>query len=631
MKSFGFKKGGKLGRQGSASAVASVFAAAADEADEATAAAPAAASPAVLPSPQAAAAAESATAAAHAAARTAGAYRFGRRYTRAVRESIVSSDVPRLRSIDAYEREGELGAGAMARVFRARDRSSGRAVALKAFKSNQPNGGAAAGSEVEAEDELGGVPLEVLRECAILRSLRHPNIVQAHEILTAPTGADREGAGDGVGGALFLAMEPVDFDLGLLIEHMAVPFSEGQAKCLCHQLLCALAALEQLRIAHRCAHTLSALLWRCAAAVRSPTAPHLPIRLSAALTPLPLSRPTRRVRRCPRARCGICAVRHERSDLKQTNLLIDKSGVLRLADFGLARPLPSQGALLTPDVTSLWYRAPEVLLGGSRCDLTTSGGAGGSPASSDRGASGQSGPQVGAGARGGVAGYGLAVDVWAFGVLSCEWLRKGEPLLPGQTDLDQLHRTVLLLGAPTPASFPALFDGRSYPRAAHVLQLQSAELTCEALDPSTGETVRMPRSSLRKRLPLRGYDPHVPSTAQLPTTGLSTAGFELVSGCLELDPRKRPRASDALRHRWFKETPLPEPLTRFELRALARARATAIASGAHALSIAQQAAAAAYQGAGHGQRSLHASGLHVGNADVQRQVAAAAAALWPGR
>jgi serine/threonine protein kinase len=50
-------------------------------------------------------------------------------------------------------------------------------------------------------------------------------------------------------------------------------------------------------------------------------------------------------------------------DLKPQNLLIDSKGNLKIADFGLARsftvPLPS----LTHEVVTLWYRAPEILLG----------------------------------------------------------------------------------------------------------------------------------------------------------------------------------------------------------------------------------------------------------------------------
>lgn len=50
-------------------------------------------------------------------------------------------------------------------------------------------------------------------------------------------------------------------------------------------------------------------------------------------------------------------------DLKPQNLLIDNEGHIKLADFGLARSfnLPMRG--YTHEVVTLWYRAPEILLG----------------------------------------------------------------------------------------------------------------------------------------------------------------------------------------------------------------------------------------------------------------------------
>ena len=50
-------------------------------------------------------------------------------------------------------------------------------------------------------------------------------------------------------------------------------------------------------------------------------------------------------------------------DLKPQNLLIDKEGHIKLADFGLARAFGIPIKTLTHEVLTLWYRAPEILLG----------------------------------------------------------------------------------------------------------------------------------------------------------------------------------------------------------------------------------------------------------------------------
>ena len=71
-----------------------------------------------------------------------------------------------------------------------------------------------------------GIPLEMVREMSILMSIRHPNIVAVREAVVDQS-------------QMFMVMELVDFDLGLLIEHMKSPFSEPQVKCLAMQLLSA--------------------------------------------------------------------------------------------------------------------------------------------------------------------------------------------------------------------------------------------------------------------------------------------------------------------------------------------------------------------------------------------------------
>src|SRR2546429_3897151 len=51
-------------------------------------------------------------------------------------------------------------------------------------------------------------------------------------------------------------------------------------------------------------------------------------------------------------------------DLKTSNLLLNNRGILKIADFGMARqcgdPPPAK---MTQLVVTLWYRAPELLLG----------------------------------------------------------------------------------------------------------------------------------------------------------------------------------------------------------------------------------------------------------------------------
>ena len=50
-------------------------------------------------------------------------------------------------------------------------------------------------------------------------------------------------------------------------------------------------------------------------------------------------------------------------DLKPQNLLVDQRNVLKLADFGLARAFMIPVRSYTHEVVTLWYRAPEILLG----------------------------------------------------------------------------------------------------------------------------------------------------------------------------------------------------------------------------------------------------------------------------
>jgi len=105
-------------------------------------------------------------------------------------------------------------------------------------------------------------------------------------------------------------------------------------------------------------------------------------------------------------------------DIKPENLLIGADNTLKLCDFGFARTLPQRGGSLTDYVATRWYRAPELLLAWEQ--------------------NGQS-----------FTNYGQAVDMWAIGCIMGE-LIDGQPLFPGESEIDQLYLIQRVLGPLTP-------------------------------------------------------------------------------------------------------------------------------------------------------------------------------------
>lgn len=59
-------------------------------------------------------------------------------------------------------------------------------------------------------------------------------------------------------------------------------------------------------------------------------------------------------------------------DIKGANILISKDGIVKLADFGLARIIypNDKNMRYTNRVVTLWYRAPELLLGSQKYNDT---------------------------------------------------------------------------------------------------------------------------------------------------------------------------------------------------------------------------------------------------------------------
>ncbi|NXO31636.1 CDKL2 protein, partial [Cisticola juncidis] len=172
-------------------------------------------------------------------------------------------------------------------------------------------------------------------------------------------------------------------------------------------------------------------------------------------------------------------------DIKPENILVSQSGVVKLCDFGFARPLATQGEAYTDYVATRWYRAPELLVGDSK--------------------------------------YGRPVDVWAVGSLITEMLT-GEPLFPGDSEIDQLFQITKCLGNLIPRQQELfyknpLFAGLKLPE---VMELESLE----------------------KRYP------------QLPP-----AALDLAKECLQIDPDKRPSCSELLQGDFFNKDGFAERFT----------------------------------------------------------------------
>uniref|UniRef100_A0A7S1WBM2 Cyclin-dependent kinase 2 homolog n=1 Tax=Alexandrium catenella TaxID=2925 RepID=A0A7S1WBM2_ALECA len=110
--------------------------------------------------------------------------------------------------------------------------------------------------------------------------------------------------------------------------------------------------------------------------------------------------------------CHVRMIIHR--DLKPQNILIGENG-LKICDFGLARVYTLPVKLYTHDVITLWYRAPEILLG--------------------------------------VQKYGPEVDMWSAGCIITE-MATSYPTFPGDSEIGTIFKILKLLGTPTEESWP---------------------------------------------------------------------------------------------------------------------------------------------------------------------------------
>ncbi|KAI4326323.1 hypothetical protein MLD38_031649 [Melastoma candidum] len=163
-------------------------------------------------------------------------------------------------------------------------------------------------------------------------------------------------------------------------------------------------------------------------------------------------------------------------DLKPQNLLIDcRTNALKLADFGLARAFGIPVRTFTHEVVTLWYRAPEILLGSRH--------------------------------------YSTPVDVWSVGCIFAEMVNQ-RPLFPGDSEIDELFKIFRIMGTPNEDTWPGVTSLPDFKSA----------------------FPKWPPKNLQDVVP-----------------GLDSAGIDLLSKMLSLNPSGRITARAALQHEYFKD------------------------------------------------------------------------------
>jgi serine/threonine protein kinase len=104
-------------------------------------------------------------------------------------------------------------------------------------------------------------------------------------------------------------------------------------------------------------------------------------------------------------------------DLKPQNLLLSNEGILKIADFGLARSVGIPAKNMTIEVVTLPYRAPDVLLGSET--------------------------------------YSTCIDMWSIGCIFVE-IANLQPLFTSTTKIDLLNNIFKITGTPSTTNWPEL-------------------------------------------------------------------------------------------------------------------------------------------------------------------------------
>ena len=210
--------------------------------------------------------------------------------------------------------------------------------------------------------EIDSFPITALREINILKGLwvkdekgnekRHQNIINLLEVCWTKPSTENS-----CKSIFYLVFEFCEYDLSRLLSNHNIRFNHGEIKHILRQLLDGLYFIHINKIIHR--------------------------------------------------------------DIKPANILVTRKGVLKLADFGLSKEIHfkklKEGNSMTNRVVTLWYRAPELLLGSKQ--------------------------------------YGQEIDLWALGCVMAEmWIRSS--LFKGSSESQQIKEISSLCGELTEVVWP---------------------------------------------------------------------------------------------------------------------------------------------------------------------------------
>nr|QZZ92776.1 cyclin-dependent kinase B 1;2 [Larix kaempferi] len=239
--------------------------------------------------------------------------------------------------MDSYEKLEKVGEGTYGKVYKAKDKKTGKLVALK---------------KTRLENDGEGIPPTALREISLLQMLSQDmHIVR---LLDVEHTENKKGKT-----LLYLVFEFMDSDLkkhidGYRRSHTKMP--PEVIKSFMYQLCQGVAYCHSRGVMHR--------------------------------------------------------------DLKPHNLLVDKQmGVIKIADLGLGRAFTVPIKKYTHEIVTLWYRAPEVLLGATH--------------------------------------YSTPVDIWSVGCIFAEMSRM-HALFTGDSEVQQLMSIFKFLGTPNEEVWPGV-------------------------------------------------------------------------------------------------------------------------------------------------------------------------------